>query len=1055
MYTGWPAYLPVLPAKKRTNLAKIEIDSSKLLFMQNKFRAIALLRVPYIFVAKLLKFTFLYFFINATGSFFGGGTCVIDVHAAVIQFNSTGGSTSTNGLHFYIEDTTRIQVRRFDNTGQVYDPGVVPGSTSLDNGVFIRGNGRVYGPAHGVTRDSAPSVVFSPYGMFNSYSITAASPANPSSSGVQQIATGNFGISSGPQVSINWKYTTPLDFLTAEVTLTIPGGYSVSAANPVRYYHVFDTYLGGSDLGCGFTLTDSNGKRVMGTYPPSGTTCPSSTSIPSGVSVVESFRERSGLNFTKYCADGWDSFFFNGSPNCSVLQSAALSNSITTTYEDTGIGIEYDFTSAGTYTFSYDFVVGSPNVPAYDHLEIQHDGSGTLCAENITVMACTSSVVPCPIANLVNTGMLTGSVNLSPTTPEFTLSPATFSIGASGTSATLTMLGSSPGGTYLLSTSGLSAIPLNGTKCWNTSTLSQSCTFTVSNTPCVNNFECIETGVAYNNLTSTPTARNPLYTKLAGSNFKFDVVALQSAGVQTTSYTATSNVTVELFDDSASPQSACSAYTSPLASQSITFAAVDTGRKTLANNFNITNAYRKLRCRVKEANISPTVYGCSSDQFSIRPSAATLVTSATAAAPSASATPAIKAGANFSLNATTTGSYSGTLSLDTSKLTSQITSQTATQQSGGVVGTLTPSSITANASAVNGTYSEAGYLYLPPGAYRDDTFNTVDSATGDCITSTTSDNNLSDTLIGGKYGCSIGNTATVSIGRFIPDHFAITQGTATAACVPTSPYSSFTYFGQDGFSTLFTLKAQNSSNNTTQNYQGGFAKLGLTSWGGFNFSSATLPTGSVLSASSTAPTGVWSLGLADVVAKHQVSKPIALTGETSIIVKAAPTDTDSVTMTAAAVTPGTPLRYGRLNLQNSLGSELLQLPVSLTAQYWNGNAFILNTDDSCTTVSAPASSSGLTFYTEVVAGVPGNHLSAAETTATVSATGKLVTGDAQLKFTAPGSGNDGYFDLSITAPNWLKFDWNAAISGEESPSGRATFGIYKGNDRQIFLREVY
>jgi MSHA biogenesis protein MshQ len=97
----------------------------------------------------------------------------------------------------------------------------------------------------------------------------------------------------------------------------------------------------------------------------------------------------------------------------------------------------------------------------------------------------------------------------------------------------------------------------------------------------------------------------------------------------------------------------------------------------------------------------------------------------------------------------------------------------------------------------------------------------------------------------------------------------------------------------------------------------------------------------------------------------------------------------------------------------------------------------------------------LTFYPEVATGVQGNHLAWSETTATVSITGKLASGDAQLKFSAPGAGNDGYFDLNITAPNWLKYDWNVASSGDESPSGHVTFGVYKGNDSQIYLREVY
>ena len=110
---------------------------------------------------------------------------------------------------------------------------------------------------------------------------------------------------------------------------------------------------------------------------------------------------------------------------------------------------------------------------------------------------------------------------------------------------------------------------------------SASCNFSVSNTPCVSGYECIETGLAYNNLNSFPSNRNPLYTKVAGTGFKFDVDALQSSGAQATTYTASSGVTVQIFDDSTNPQPACSAYISPIASQAITFDAGDSGRKTL------------------------------------------------------------------------------------------------------------------------------------------------------------------------------------------------------------------------------------------------------------------------------------------------------------------------------------------------------------------------------------------------------------------------------------------------------------------------------------------
>lgn len=549
------------------------------------------------------------------------------------------------------------------------------------------------------------------------------------------------------------------------------------------------------------------------------------------------------------------------------------------------------------------------------------------------------------------------------------------------------------------------------------------------------NFNCIDSG-------ANPTTGH-LYTKIAGSPLSFDVAALKADGSIETGFVngASKNVTVELVDGSGS--TACAGQL--VVSQTLSFSATDQGRKAIAP-ITLGNAYPNLRCRVTDANQSPSIVGCSTDNFAVRPSGFTVTSSlnADASGLNNSSAPALKTGGLFALTAASgVAGYNNAPSLDASKVSAHIGSVQIGTLTGGF-GNADPTTGTATGSAFS--YSEVGYFNLAANGIYDDSFTAVDSAVSDC---TADFSNTADSS--GKIGCKFGNTAMTSyFGRFIPDHFALTPGSAIPAC-----NSSFTYFGQDGFSTLFTLIAQNSGNITTQNYQGGFARLGLTVWNVFNFSSTGLPTGSLLSASATSPVGVWSQGIADVTAKHQLSRPTALSVETSIVVQSAPLDLDGVTMASTSVAAGTPLRYGRLFLQNAHGSELIDLPVSLTVQYWNGSAFVLNTHDSCTTVSTPASGSGLTFYPEVATSTQGNHLSATETAATVSVTNKLVAGDAQLKFSAPGSANDGYLDLVIQAQNWLKFDWNSATAGDESPASRATFGIYKGDDSQIYLREVY
>lgn len=295
-------------------------------------------------------------------------------------------------------------------------------------------------------------------------------------------------------------------------------------------------------------------------------------------------------------------------------------------------------------------------------------------------------------------------------------------------------------------------------------------------------------------------------------------------------------------------------------------------------------------------------------------------------------------------------------------------------------------------------------------------------------------------------------TTTTNVGRFIPDHFAISSATLTAACSSSTP---FTYFNQDGFTTAFTITAQNAMNGTTQNYDGAFANLDLTNYAKYGFSAATLPTGSGLSSSVVPPSGSWNNGVAAVSVKHQISRPTALTAETPITVSAAPNDGEVPVSSATSLGGATKLRYGRLKMQNAYGSELLNLPIMLEAQYWNGLAYIRNQSDSCTTV--PATSISMSNYFK--------NLSACETQiGFLSGTGTFTNGVSKyLRLSKPGAGNNGSLDLTVNTNGAsgktcaTSSELNATSANVPwfgvTPASRATFGIFK--TPIIYIRENF
>ena len=78
----------------------------------------------------------------------------------------------------------------------------------------------------------------------------------------------------------------------------------------------------------------------------------------------------------------------------------------------------------------------------------------------------------------------------------------------------------------------------------------------------------------------------------------------------------------------------------------------------------------------------------------------------------------------------------------------------------------------------------------------------------------------------------------------------------------------------------------------------------------------------------------------------------------------------------------------------------------------------------------------------------------------------LLLGAAGLSLIGPGAGNDGTVDIVVDLSvatgaglPWLQYDWpsDGNMDGvpDDDPVGRATFGIFRGNNRIIYMRENY
>ncbi len=281
---------------------------------------------------------------------------------------------------------------------------------------------------------------------------------------------------------------------------------------------------------------------------------------------------------------------------------------------------------------------------------------------------------------------------------------------------------------------------------------------------------------------------------------------------------------------------------------------------------------------------------------------------------------------------------------------------------------------------------------------------------------------LTADVLDGNYlsAGDITGTTVGNVGRFTPHHFDTTVAQGCTA-------GSFTYSAQP-FTVLLTAKNGLATPTTTINYNS-------TS----NFSkTVTLTDGSAATvgaiSNNTVNAASFTSGVATTVTPaYTFTSPT--TAPTTITLRA--TDTDGIS-SSGFIEGIAAIRSGRIKLNNASGSETLNLPVPMVAQYYNGTSFVTNTLDNCTTVPVPTTPTASTGLATTLT-----------TTATLSS--PFIAGNGNLKLSKPNT--KGYVDITIAAPAWLQYNWKG--TGLAKPTARATFGIYKNANEFIYMREIY
>jgi len=333
----------------------------------------------------------------------------------------------------------------------------------------------------------------------------------------------------------------------------------------------------------------------------------------------------------------------------------------------------------------------------------------------------------------------------------------------------------------------------------------------------------------------------------------------------------------------------------------------------------------------------------------------------------------------------------------------------------------------------------------------------------------------------------------INIGRFTPDHFeqtVVEQGSLDSVC---NQNTSFAYVGQvleDDVSKgaisylvnpVVELTAKNAQGGTTKNYTetgynkliaaANFIVLPTTDFSITGKDTNLLPLTAIMVAGTVdkngldanepsfglpLDAGVLHYELADgdnfFYPRNENSEIHAQDNDINFLIDPSNfVDSDGVAINSPVditSTLGINLRFGRAYLENSFGLETADLPQRLSTQYLNATgSYVTNDQDSCTNFENTKMT--------LTSGTLNQSLTSVNVVDSQMSEGEAIG----LVLTAPGAGNQGTIGVEYDIYSWLKYDWNwngiDVKEFDENPHATATFGLFRGNDRIIYQREVF